>query len=43
MNVWDVTDRARPAHPAHLTNPGGTVKEARPLAANGTFLTVTAH
>ncbi len=43
VHVWDVTDRARPAHLAHLTNPRGTVKEVRPLAADGTFLTVTAH
>ncbi|MEV5935087.1 hypothetical protein AB0L56_20755 [Streptomyces sp. NPDC052079] len=43
VNVWDVTDRARPAHLAHLTNPRGTVKEVRPLASNGTLLTVTAH
>ncbi|MFJ6551179.1 hypothetical protein ACIQNT_02810 [Streptomyces luteogriseus] len=43
VNVWDVTDRAHPAHLAHLTNPRGTVKEVRPLAANGTFLTVTAR
>lgn len=41
--LWDVTDRAHPAHLAHLTNPRGTVKEVRPLAANGTFLTVTAR
>lgn len=43
VNVWDVTDRAHPAHLAHLTNPRGTVKEVRPLTANGTFLSVTAH
>ncbi|MFF5955080.1 hypothetical protein [Streptomyces luteogriseus] len=43
LRLWDVTDRAHPAHLAHLTNPRGTVKEVRPLAANGTFLTVTAR
>ncbi|PWG11793.1 hypothetical protein DF268_19715 [Streptomyces sp. V2] len=43
VNVWDVTDRAHPAPLAHLTNPRGTVKEVRRLAADGSFLTVTAH
>ncbi|MFI8221402.1 hypothetical protein [Streptomyces sp. NPDC085932] len=43
VNVWDVADPAHPTHRAHLINPRGTVKEVRPLTANDTFLTVTAH
>ncbi|MET8829378.1 hypothetical protein ABZX40_25985 [Streptomyces sp. NPDC004610] len=43
VNVRDLTDPARPAPVAHLTNPGGTVKEVRYLTADGTILTVTSH
>ncbi|MFD7713183.1 XRE family transcriptional regulator [Streptomyces sp. NPDC059786] len=43
VNAWDVTDAAHPDPLAFLTNPGGSVKEVRPLGTDGTVLTVTAH